>query len=139
MLKYRHPTTEDISKIDAWVKVDSDHATKCDGSFFVELPNADGSKPKGVTCIEVQDDDGTIFYLKFRNAVIVDAQFSPETSETERLRLRKALSEAFGYFGAAFKNMGYHAMFFESTSDSLIKFFSRFGFKKILDTFKVDL
>ena len=133
MLQYRHPTADDIPKIDEWVKQDPDHIGKCDGSFFVLKPD-----DKGMQCIEVRDEQGVVFYLKFTNALIVDTQFAPE-SEVSKERVRDALKEAFGFFAASSKKLGYHGMLFESVSPTLILFFKRFGFKRLLDFFKVDL
>jgi len=133
MLQYKHTTVEDIPKIDEWVKQDPDHVNKCNGSLFVLKPDE-----KGAQCIEVRDDEGVVFYLKFTNALIVDTQFGPE-SEVSKDRVRDALKDAFVFFSASSKNLGYHAMLFESVSPSLIAFFKRFGFKRLFDFFKVEL
>lgn len=139
MLKFEHSTVEDIPVINEWVKADPDHIAKCDGSFFVNVPRADGSIPKGIVCLKAQDENGTVFFLKFTNALIVDAQFPPTTTDEEREKLRKDLGEAFVNLTLSFKNLGYHAMFYESISTSLIRFFGRFGFRRAVDYFKVGL
>ena len=138
MLQYKHTTKEDIPKIDEWVQQDPDHKDKCTGSFFVLQPDEKGAIPKGMQCIEVRDDQGVVFYLKFTNALIVDTQFAPEI-EVSKERVRDALKEAFVMFSASSKNLGYHAMLFESTSASLIAFFNKFKFRPLLNFFKVDL
>ena len=138
MLKYRHPTVDDLPKINKWITEDSDHRSKCDGSYFVLMLDKDGNLPKGMQCIEVLDEQGTVFFLKFTNALIVDTQFAPE-SEVSKDRVRIALKEAFGFFSISSKNLGYHAMLFESVSKSLIWFFQKLGFKQEFDFFKVNL
>ena len=131
MLKYRHTTPEDIPKIDEWVSVDPVHKDTMKGSDFVL---AEGEK--GTQCIEVQDEAGaTIFYLRFRNALIVETQFPPESS----LRTAKALKEALAFFMASSKKLGYHALFFNSMSEGLIRFFEKLGFHRVRDYFKVEL
>lgn len=137
MLKYRKTTVEDIPKLNAWVRADPAHRDQFTGSHFVLMPDLEhGGMPKGKQCIEVQDEDGTIFYLKFTNAILVEAQFS-DTVESDRIR--KGLKEAFGYFSHSLKELGYHAMLFDSVSESLIKFFEKVGFKRLTDFFRVQI
>lgn len=138
MLKYRHTNAEDLPQLDAWVKADPAHQ-HLTGSHFMLQPDE-----HGVQCIEVEDDKGTVFYLKFTNALIVETQFPPSlgmnlAEARQRVRISRALKEAFGYFGASSKQLGYHAMLFNSVSESLIAFFEKLGFKKLTDYFKVNL
>lgn len=134
MLKYRHPSAEDLPKLNEWVAADPDHASNITGEFFLLKPDE-----KGVQCIEVQDDAGTIFYLKFTNAVLIDAEFPPNADKETRARVRKGLEEAFGYFHNTLKKLGYHAMLFDSVSPSLVRFFKKLGFKRLTDFFRVAL
>jgi len=140
LLKYRHTTNEDIPKIEEWMAADPFHAGVMKASDFVLAPDEKGSQ-----CIEVQDDNGTVFYLRLRNALIVETQFPPAYKpETfgylrQRVRIAKALKEAFAFFSQSSKNLGYHAMFFNSISESLIAFFEKHGFVALKDHFKVDL
>ena len=139
MLKYRHTNAEDLPQLDAWVKADPAHQ-HLTGSHFMLQPDENG-----VQCIEVEDDKGTVFYLKFTNALACgDAVPSVSRDESspklrQRVRISKALKEAFGYFGASSKQLGYHAMLFNSVSESLIAFFEKLGFKRLTDYFKVNL
>lgn len=137
MLRYRHPTSDDLLKLNEWVAADPTHKDLFAGDHFLLLPDKDGKVTPGVQCIEVLDEQGTVFYLKFTNALIVEAQFPPEGGQS--LRVARALKEAFGYFAYAMKKNSYHAMFFNSVSDSLIKFFEGHGFKRLTDYFKADL
>ena len=145
MLKYRHTTLEDVPKIEEWIALDPAHAGKMTAADFVLLPDADGKITKGIQCIEVQDEKGVVFYLEFVNALIVKTQFPPVAADTEfgkareQIRVARALKEAFGYFAIASKNLGYHAMLFDSVSESLVAFFEKLGFKKLVDYFKADL
>ena len=144
-MKYRHTTVEDVPKIGEWITADPSHAGVFKPEDFVLIPDADGKIPKGIQCIEVQDDKGTVFYLRFRNALIVETQFSPNPQSNsfgylrQQLRVSKALKEALAYFSVASKNLGYYAMFFNSVSASLINFFEELGFKRLTDYFKVEL
>lgn len=138
MLRYKHPTSEDLPKLNEWVAADAAHKDQFRGDHFVLLPDDEGRVTPGIQCIEVLDDVGTVFYLKFTNALIVEAQFPPDSDE-KNIRIASALKEAFGYFSFAMKKSSYHAMFFNSVSDSLIKFFEKHGFKKLTDYFKADL
>lgn len=138
-LTYRHPTIDDLPKLNEWVAADPDHNGKCDGSFFVLLPDKDGKVPRGIQCIEVLDEQGTVFFLKFTNALIVDAQFPPNVDADQKIRIAKALKDAFVYFSVSSKGLGYHELLFESISMSLTSFFSRLGFRKAADFFRVNL
>lgn len=140
MLKYRHTTIEDVPKLNEWVAADPIHKDLFTGEHFILKPD-----DKGMQCIEVLDDLGTVFYLKFTNALIVEAQF-PERLKLrtfgalrQQLRISKGLKEALGFFMFSTKKLGYHALFFNSVSGSLIQFFEKLGFSKLTDYFKVDL
>lgn len=136
MLKYRHPTEDrDRAVLDAWVASDPDHCNTTTGSYFL----VDPVKDAGQVAIAVEDDEGTVFYLKFTNAVFVDAQFPPDLSEAQRARARSALNEAFVFFSQSLKKQGIHAMLFDSVSRPLIRFFEKKGFKRLKDFFKVGL
>lgn len=140
MLKYRHTSAEDLPKLNEWVAADPTHKDLFTGEHFILKPD-----DHGVQCIEVLDDLGTVFYLKFTNALIVEAQF-PEKMKLgtfgalrQQLRVSKGLKEALGFFMLSTKKLGYHALLFNSVSDSLVQFFEKLGFSKLTDYFKVDL
>lgn len=135
MLKYRHTSPENLPQLDQWVAEDSVHKDQFTGSHFI-LPEE--KAPKGVQCIEISDEQGILFYLKLTNAVLVEAQFPPKDEVTPE-RIRRGLREAFGFFSHRLREMGYHAMLFDSVSKSLIRFFEGFGFKRIPDFFRVSL
>lgn len=145
MLHYKHTAVEDIPKIAEWVAADPAHKDIMKAEDFVLIANDKGDLPKGVQCVEVSDDNGVVFYLRFRNALIVETQFPPIESSTkfgpirQRVRIAKSLKEALVYFMGTSRRLGYHAMFFNSVSDALILFFEKLGFKKLTDHFKVDL
>jgi hypothetical protein len=143
MLKYRHTTLDDAPKIDEWIAADPAHADVMKSSDFILIPDEKTQElPKGRQCIEVQDAHGTIFYLAFRNALIVEAQFPPNilTAPVEqKVRLANGLKEALAYFMISSKKIGYYALLFNSVSESLIAFFEKLGFSKLKDYFKVDL
>jgi hypothetical protein len=139
VLTYTHPSKEDLPQLDSWVASDPDHVGKSNGKYWINEPDKDGNVAKGVQCVKVTDDKGVVFYLKFTNTIMVDAQFSPDTSEEEKERIRKGLKEAFQFFYQALKKQGYHAMLFDSVSPTLVRFFGRFGFKRLTNFFKVGL
>ena len=139
MLKYGHPKAEDIPKIDSWIAADPAHAGVMKGSDFVLQPNSDGEIPMGIQCIEVSDESGVVFYLRFQNALIVETQFPPTTDRREKVRLARALKESLAFFMGTSKRLGYHGLFFNSVSETLIQFFEKLGFKRLTDHFRVNL
>lgn len=150
MLKYKHTTDADLPQIKEWMDADATHAGVMKPEDFIQ-PVTDGTRNDHTQCIEVRDEKGIIFYLRFRSAIIVDTQFAPNprggiegltvsfSHVKQQLRVSRALKEALGYFSVSCKNLGYHAMFFNSVSDSLIGFFEKLGFKRLTDYFKADL
>ena len=148
MLHYKQTTLDDLPKIAEWIAADPAHAGVMKAEDFVLIADEKGEIPKGVQCIDVRDENGTVFYLRFRNALIVETQFPPEPEYhgtrdhaylKHQIRLSRGLKEALGPFASATKALGFHALFFNSVSDSLISFFEKLGFKSIKNYFKADL
>ena len=145
MLRYKHTTLEDLPKIAEWIAADPAHKHVFKAEDFILIPDEKtGEVLKGVQCVEVMDAYGTVFYLRFRNALIVETQFPPAAVGSfgiarQQLRVSKGLKEAFSYFANTSKNLGYHAMLFNSVSETLIDFFEKLSFKRLTDYFKADL
>jgi hypothetical protein len=143
MLKYRHTTVDDLHRIGEWVAADPAHAGVMKGSDFVLLPDAEGNLPKGRQCIEVQDENGTVFYVHLKQVLVMEVQFPPTPIVDVRkhqVRIMRATREMVEYFCFASKKLGHHAMFFQSVSSPLIEFCKKhLGFQKADDFFKVDL
>jgi hypothetical protein len=146
MLKYRHTTADDLSKIEEWIAADPAHAGVMKGADFVLVPNAEGEVPKGRQCIVVSDNDGIVFFVNLKQTLIMEVQFPPAPKENtinfnrHRIRIAHATKEMVGYFCFAAHKLGNHAMFFQSVSNSLIAFCEKhLGFRKTEDFYKVDL
>jgi hypothetical protein len=143
MLKYRHTTVDDLPKIEEWIAADPAHAGVMKGSDFVLIPDEKGDMPKGRQCIEVQDDNGVVFYVHLKQALILEVQFPPNPSTDVRrhqIRSLRALEETVKYFKCAGAKLGHYVMFYQSISEGLVSFGEKYlGFRKASDFHKADL
>jgi hypothetical protein len=146
MLKYRHTTVEDLPKIEEWIAADPAHAGVMKGTDFVLIPDEAGELPKGRQCIEVQDDEGILFYINLKQAMIMEVQFPPDpkdktiNSNRHKIRIARATKEMVQYFCFAAKKLGYYTMFYESVSASLTAFCEKhLGFRKADNFHKAEL
>ena len=146
MLKYRHTTIDDLPKIEEWIAADPAHAGTMKGSDFVLIPNADGEIEKGRQCIEVRDEDGVVFYVHLKQALIMEVQFPPVAkdktinSNRQKIRVARSTKEMVEFFCFAAKKLGYYTMFYQSVSEHLIAFCEKhLGFRKADDFHKVEL
>ena len=146
MLKYRHTTIDDLPKIEEWIAADPAHAGTMKGSDFVLIPNADGEIEKGRQCIEVRDEDGVVFYVHLKQAMIMEVQFPPVVKEKtinsarQKIRVARSTKEMVEFFCFAAKKLGYYTMFYQSVSEHLIAFGEKhLGFQKADNFHKVEL
>lgn len=131
MLTYHNTQPEELDRLKQWVASDPYHKDLLKGEFWIPKPGE-----KGIKYLTVSDENGIVFNLKLVNAMRVYVQFSPESQPD---RIKNALTEAFGFISAGAKRLGYHEMLFDSIARPLIRFFSKFGFKPIQDTYSVKL
>lgn len=146
MLKYRHTTVEDLPQIEQWIAADPAHASVMKGSDFVLIPDAEGNPPKGRQCIEVSDEDGVVFYVHLKQAMIMEVQFPPVAKEKtinsnrQKIRVARSTKEVVEFFCFAAKKLGYYTMFYQSVSEHLIAFCEKhLGFQKADNFHKVEL
>lgn len=131
MLTYTNATPDDLARLQNWVAADEFHKDTLSGEFWIPQPDV-----KGVKWLTVSDENGAVFNLRLENAMRVFVQFPPEPDVE---RTKNALKEAFAFISAGAKRLGYHEMLFDSVSKPLIRFFSKFGFKPMANTFKVGI
>jgi len=111
MLTYRHTSIEDLPKIEEWISKDPSHAGVMKGSDFVLLPDENGEMPKGRQCIEVKDENGTVFFVHLKQALIMEVQFPPtpedHTRRAHQVRVMRSTEEMVNYFKFAGKKLGH--------------------------------
>lgn len=128
MLKYRPVTEQDREKLAEWIKVDSDHAGKCDPDFWIKPDD-------GVKLFAVQDEQGDVFFVRGENVLRLHIQFCPVT---ERKRLTRAIDE-FTVKIARDARQNYKQLIFESVFKPLIRFLGKRGFIPSPDEFVKNL
>lgn len=137
-LNHREVTEQDKEQLEKWVAADPAHCGLLTADFWIPTRDADGNKTPGTKCFSVEDENGVAFYLRLDNVMRVYVQFPPD-SERDSERIKKALEESFSTIAGNAHKLGYKEMIFNSVSKSLIRFFKKFGFKELQDTFQVEL
>lgn len=136
MINHREANEEDRKQLTEWIAASSEsHQVPTD--FWINK-EVDPNKKSGIKTLVIEDESGKIFHLRVENVMRVYVQFPPEgTVDPERTKA--ALTESFKTIAGNGIRLGYKEMIFDSTSKALIRFFRKFGFKKLDDTFGVRL
>lgn len=130
MINHRETNEEDRKQLTEWIAA-SPESHQVPTDFWVD-------KEIGVKKFAIEDESGKVFHLRVENVMRVYVQFPPEgTVDPERTKA--ALTESFKTIAGNGIRLGYKEMIFDSTSKALIRFFRKFGFKKLDDTFGVRL
>jgi hypothetical protein len=125
MLKFRPIAANDELLLEKWLVADDEHSKTSNLSFW--LPPKDASqKHKGTDYVAVEDEIGTIGYLKMENILRIHCQFAPPT---EIQRTRKAMAEFINHIKQEARPQ-YAQLIFESVSAPLIWFLRKFGFRR---------
>lgn len=137
-LNHREVTEKDKEQLEKWVAADPDHSGLLTADFWIPPRDAEGNKIPGTKCMSVEDENGVAFYLRLDNVMRVYVQFPPD-AERDSERIKKALEGSFLTIAGNAHKLGYKEMIFNSVSKSLIRFFRKFGFNELKDTFQVEL
>lgn len=124
MITFNPSTEQDITQIKLWAfqDIDPDHQ-----EFPAEwwLTGTDS-----IVAFRLDDSTGAICYVRMNDEAPfarLNTQFAPE-SEVSKKRLITGLLEGFPILAELMRQKGFKGIVFESTSRSLIKFMSSFGF-----------
>ncbi len=137
-MKYPISSEQDLPQLKSWTDADPTHKDAVDPSFWIRPTDENGNPEDGIKCLRVEDDKGTVFYLRMENALRVYVQFPPE-EEVGKSRLTSALRRAMWFIGGGAKKAGYQEMLFDSKSSHLIAFFERLGFKVFENNYRIRL
>lgn len=129
-MKIRMATTEDKPRLAEMIAKDPYHAGKLTPEFFLgeiwDAVNSKWLKDPTIECAAVEDDDGTVFYVRYNRAFRMSIQFDKDL----KFRNRKSLLEAFPVFKNMAKTSGFKEIVFDSESPALVAFTKkRMGFK----------
>lgn len=127
MIRTRPLNENDSLLLEKWIVLDPDHSGKSKVSFWTEKDRAN--------CFAVEDDIGTIFYVRAENVLRLHVQFAPP-SEVERTRI--ALGSFLLHIQAVAKKT-YRQIIYESVFKPLIRFTRKYGYHSSINEQLVSL
>lgn len=136
-MKYPDSSEQDLEILKQWIDADPAHKDVIDPEFWIR-PTEDGKPEAGVKCLRVEDDNGTVFYLRLENALRVYIQFPPD-EEVSKTRVASALRRMIWFVGGGAKKAGYHEAIFDSKSEKLISFLKKLNIDKVENTYQIKL
>lgn len=119
MIKLRNLNDNDNLLIEKWIACDNDHANKTEVGFWTEN---DGDR---ATCFAVEDELGTIFYVRAEKVLRLHCQFAPAY---EIKRTRQAIDE-FAEHIRGWAKPNFKQIIFESIYQPLIRFLHKRGYR----------
>jgi hypothetical protein len=138
-IDFREPNEADLPQLSRWIREDScPQHNDVAPEFWLPEVDKNGNRTVGTKCITVTADGEPVFYLKLENVMRCYIQFPPD-ADRDKLTTAIALKKAFLTVAAGAKANGYREMIFETKSDGLANFFSKFKFEPVEENYKVRL
>jgi hypothetical protein len=126
MLRARKLVEADREKIAAWMAQDADHKTLDPAAFW----------EPGTESFALEDEDGTVMYVRCSNVMRIDIQFDTDARDRTRAMLR----EGFEWLKGEAKRRSYREMIFDSVAKPLIWFCMKtLGFRPVRNEYHVTL
>jgi hypothetical protein len=125
MIYFNPSSSVDIPTIQIWTDADDYHKGQKNPEWWLT--------GNGLLSFALYDDNGPILFVRLdseKEYVVLNVQFAP-VSVVSKIRLVRALLEAFPKIVLLAKARGYEGILFKSDSISLIRFMGRLGFKEI--------
>ncbi len=126
-LKFRPTTSTDKEQIAGWIAADPDHNGKSQAEFW--LPGKD------ISCFTVEDEMGTVFYVRAETVMRLHIQFAPQ----QKTRTARAIDEFTPWIATAAKKRGCKQLIFESVFAPLVRFLEKRGFWASPNEYVMDL
>lgn len=101
----------DFDRLEEWIAVDPYHASLFVPEFFL------GRNDPRATCYALDDDKGTVFYIRLSRASRVHIQFPPMASQRRRIAL--GLMKGMAFLEVALSRAGVEEWIFASESPQL--------------------
>jgi len=121
MIRFTATLVDDLPEIQRWIDADADHAGKMEAPWW---------RGGDVLNCCAEDEHGPVMYLRIdkeKDKVRMHIQFAP-TNEVSKLRVAGAFIEGLPRMILSMKKLGFSAIVYESTSQSLIRFMWRMHF-----------
>lgn len=127
-MKFREVGDQDRERLEQWINADPEHRmTMSPETFLGEMP--DGEKDPRPTCLALEDEKGTVFYVRISRAARVTIQFAPNQTRGERLRNGTALTEGMALLESILERAGAEEWIFNTRNPRLKELaMSRMGF-----------
>jgi hypothetical protein len=125
-------TEKDLPTIDAWCAYEPYLSRAIYNIAFLT------ASPDSILCFRLDDSAGPTMFVRVEKDLYdrharMHILFAPESS-VSRMRVAKAVVKTFPTILQHFKDLGYEGLIFDSVSQSLIRFLSKFGFKAVDNT-----
>lgn len=124
-MRYRHVCEADRARLEESIALDPEHRGQCTADYWLSEKDKDGNNVPGIQFFAVEDNEGTIGYIRAENVVRIRAQFCPQSG---RERLAKGIDEFMKSFKRVSENSGYRQIVFNSTFAPLVRFLRKRGF-----------
>ena len=127
MIRYRKTVEADRERLTADIAADPDHAGKSTPDFWLPRLHTE--------CFTVEDPAEAIFSVRAESILRLHIQFPAG----QKMRVARALLEFIPKIEHDAKTKGYTQIIWESTSEGLINFVSRFGYRRSQNEIVKDL
>lgn len=129
-MKIRPLNDNDKFLLEKSITHDPDHAGKSTVDFWLPQDRTN--------CFAVEDDQGTVLYIRAENVLRLHMQAIPSNSKAERVRVAKNIDEFAAHIREVAKKT-YRQIIFESTYTPLIRFLEKRGYRASKDEYIADL
>lgn len=136
-LKLRPVSADDYQQLEEWIAADPAHASLFVPDFFLGNKvdaNGEIAPDPRATCYAIEDDKGTVFYIRLSRIARVHIQFAPARELSEARRNIIALAQGMSFLEVPLSRAGAEEWIFSSFSPGLRKLAERsLGFRSSPD------
>lgn len=122
-MKFRAVTEEDRARLEEWIAADPAHASLFEPEFFMGRAvngNGEVGEDSRATCCALEDEKGTVFYVRLSRAARVHIQFAPWSAEEgERRRAAAGLVKGMAFLESLLGQVGTEEWIFQTESPKL--------------------
>jgi hypothetical protein len=121
-LELRAVGEEDRERLEKWIAADEHHAGIRDADFFMGLRKSFSGETEAdprATCTALEDEKGTVFFIRLSRATRVNIQFGPGKTVHQRKRVVEALVKGMAFLEVALERAGAEEWIFETEDAGL--------------------
>lgn len=117
-LKFRTVDESDRDQIERWLDADPHHRLSMHPEFFLGQDEQSNPDPRP-TCYALEDENGTVFYVRISRAARVYIQFSDEGNRAQKVRNGRSLEKGMALLETLLAKAGVEQWIFNTTSPRL--------------------